>query len=139
MSKFVTKVVETIKAKEVVEQLYIDDVAQLDALENELVGTTYIKEFGPLLSFIEHFANGGNPGKKIKYLKGVTDGITEYEFISKHLRIYAIQQPNKKIVLFGGIKDAADSSDNIAKFRNIKTQYINSLKNQNDKGTANKK
>lgn len=127
MSKFVTKIVEEIKAREVVEQLFINGIGQLDLFENNLKGTTYICEFISLLAFIQHFANGGNPGKKVKYLKGVQDGVTEYEFISKHLRIYAIQQPGKKIILFGGTKKAADSSDNISVFRSIKVQFINSL------------
>ena len=126
MSKFVTKVVDQIKALEVVEQLLIHGVGQLDALEAALVGTTYRGEFIGLIAFIQHFANGGTPGKKVKYLKG-NDGATEYEFISKHLRIYAIQQPGKKIIIYGGFKKAADSSDNIAIFRSIKKEYVNSI------------
>ena len=127
MSKFVTKVVESIKAREVVEQLFIDDIGQLDLLEQSLTGTTYRGEFIGLIAFIQHFANGGQPGKKVKYLKG-NEGPTEFEFISKHLRIYAIQQPGKKIIIYGGFKKAADSSDNIAVFRSIKKEYIVFLK-----------
>jgi hypothetical protein len=126
MTKFECEIVEAIKAKEVVEQLLIDGIAQLDLLEASLDGTTYGGEFESLLAFIQHFANGGNPGKKVKYLKG-NDGATEYEFISKHLRIYAIQQPNKKLIIYGGFKKAADSSDNIEVFRRIKRNYLNSL------------
>lgn len=131
MSKFVTKVVDEIKAKEIVEQLFIDGIGQLNAIENQLTGTTYRGEFIGLLAFIQHFADGGEPGKKVKYLKGgVKDGATEFEFISKHLRIYAIQQPGKKLILFGGFKKAADSSDTIAVFRSIKKQYLEFLKNK---------
>jgi hypothetical protein len=126
MSKFVTKVVEQIKAMEIVEQLFIDNIGQLDALENGLKGTTYAGEFVGLIAFIQHFANGGTPGKKVKYLKG-NDGATEFEFISKHLRIYAIQQPGKKIIVYGGFKKAADSKDNIAVFRAIKKEYFRFL------------
>lgn len=95
MRKFDTKIIEQIKAKETVEQLFINGVGQLDNLENQLIGTTYNGEFIGLLAFIQHFANGGEPGRKVKYLKG-NEGQTEYEFISKHIRIYAIQHPNKK-------------------------------------------
>ena len=126
MSKFAIKIVEAIKAKEIVEQLFIDNVGQLDALENALTGTTYQGEFIGLIAFIQHFANGGTPGKKVKYLKG-NKGAAEFEFISKHLRIYAIQQPGKKIILYGGFKKAADSSDNIAIFRSIKQQFLEFL------------
>ena len=68
-----------------------------------------------------------DPGKKLKYLKG-NKGATELEFISKHLRIYAIQLPNKKLIIYGGFKKASDSSDNIAVFRRIKLEYLQSLK-----------
>ena len=138
MSKFVTRIVEAIKAREIVEQLFVYGVGQLDRLENQLTGTTYSSEFNSLLAFIQHFANGGNPGRKVKYLRG-NDGVTEFEFISKHLRIYAIQQPGKKIILFGGIKKAADSSDNISAFRSIKKEYIEFLNRQNEKGKPNTK
>ena len=127
MSKFVTKLIEEIKAKEVVEQLFIQNIGQLDALELQLVGTTYKGEFIGLITFIQHIANGGTPGKKLKYLKG-NKGATELEFISKHLRIYAIQLPNKKLIIYGGFKKASDSSDNIAVFRRIKLEYLQSLK-----------
>jgi hypothetical protein len=126
MTKFVTKAVEQIKAREVVEQLFVHGKGQLDALEEALVGTTYKGEFIGLIAFIQHFANGGTPGKKVKYLRD-NEGCTEFEFISKHLRIYAIQRPGKKIIIYGGFKKAADSSDNIATFRAIKKEYLQSL------------
>jgi hypothetical protein len=96
---------------------------QLDLLEEQIVGTTYNGEFKGLISFIQHFANGGNPGRKVKYLRG-GDGKTEFVFISKHLRIYAIQRPAKKLIIYGGFKKAADSSDNIEVFRAIKREYL---------------
>jgi hypothetical protein len=129
MTKFVIRVVEEIKAREIVMQLCIYGVGQLDLFERQLVGTTYRSEYKSLLLFIQHFANGGEPGRKVKYLKG-NNGPTEFEFISKHLRIYAIQRPGKKIIIYGGIKKAPDSRDNIAVFRSIKKEYISSL-NQN--------
>ncbi len=128
MSKFVTKLYALIKAREVVEQLFINNIGVLDLFEEGLSGTTYLGEFKGIIKFIEHFANGGSVGKKVKYLKGVKDGTTEFEFISKHIRIYAIQQPGKKIVIFCGMKKKADSSDNIAAFRSIKKEYLDFIK-----------
>lgn len=124
MPKFETKIIEEIKAKEIVEELYIDGVGQIELFENQLSGTTYKSELEDLLIFIQHFANGGTPGRKVKYLKNPTIGGTEFEFISKHIRLYAIQRPGKKIVLFGGTKKATDSSDNIKAFRLIKEKFI---------------
>ncbi len=132
MRKFGSEIVKEIKAREIVSQLTIDDKGQLDAFEEELVDTTYQGEFDGLIAFIEHFANGGTPGKKVKYLKG-KDGNTEYEFISKHLRIYAIQEPNRKLIIYGGFKKAADSSDNIKRFRLIKDDYLKSVKDEKGK------
>ena len=123
MTKFATRVIDEIKALEIVEQLCIYGVGQLDLLEEKIVGTTYSGEFKGLLSFIQHFANGGNPGRKVKYLRGV-DGTTEFEIISKHLRIYAIQRSARKLIIYGGLKKAADSSDNIEVFRVIKREYL---------------
>jgi hypothetical protein len=59
----------------------------------------------------------------VKYLRG-GDGATEFEFISKHLKIYAIQRPARKLIIYGGIKKAADSGDNIEMFRAIKKEYL---------------
>lgn len=126
MIKFETKRVDEIKAREIVEQLFINGLGALNDLKKRLAGTTYTGEYDSLIAFIQHFADGGNPGKKVKYLKG-NRGATELEFISKHLRIYAIQQPDKKIIIYGGIKKAADSNDNIAVFRAIKQKFVQSL------------
>lgn len=127
MSRFDTRKVESVRAKELVEELVIDGVPQLYKFEKSLEGTTYKTELISLLSFVEHFANGGNPGKKVKYLRA-NKGSTEFEFISKHLRIYAVQHPEKKIIIFCGKKMKADSSDNIKAFRNLKAEYEASLK-----------
>lgn len=53
-----------IKAREIVEQLFINDIGQLDLLEQSLAGTTYRGEFIGLIAFIQHIANGGEPGNK---------------------------------------------------------------------------
>lgn len=127
MPKFATKTVSEIKAREIVEQLLVDEVGQLDRLESDIQGTTYTGEFVSMLAKIQHVANGGNIGSIVKLLKG-KDGHTEYEFRSKHLRVFAIQLPGKKLIIYGGIKRKADSSDNISIFRSLKKQYLESLK-----------
>lgn len=128
MSKFETKRVEAIHAREEVEQLFIKGIGVLDEFYSSLKGTTYECEFDTMIRYIEHFANGNSVGKKMKYLKNTKDNIAEYEFISKHLRVYAIQQPGKKIILYSGFKKKADSSDNIYAFRLVKKDYLEFLK-----------
>lgn len=104
MSKFVTEKVDVIRASQNVEQLFIDGIGQLDSFEERLKGTVNIKEYPQLLKYVEHFANGHSVGPKVKYLKDFTLGVKEFEFITKHLRLYVIQQPGKKLIIFGGIK-----------------------------------
>lgn len=59
-------------------------------------------EFETLIRYIEHHANGNSIGKKLVILKKPSKGGMEYEYKSKHLRIYAIQEPDKKLIIFGG-------------------------------------
>jgi len=127
MRKFTTQIVDAIRAKELVEELIINDLPVLEQFELYLTGTTYLTEVRSLLTYIEHFANGGNIGKKCKILKGGNKKVTEYEFISKHLRLYGIQMPGKKLIIYGGIKRQADSSDNITAFRLICYEYLDTL------------
>ena len=51
--------------------------------------------------------------------------VKEYEFKSKHLRVYAIQQINGKIIVLGGFKN--NQKEDINKFRSLKKQYLDSL------------
>jgi hypothetical protein len=129
MRSFEIRDVGEIKAREPVEQLFIDGIGQIDAFEEELKGTTFLSELRQLLAYIEHFANGNSIGSKLVVLKNPIAGGMEYEFKSKHLRIYAVQRPGKKVVIYCGKKKKADSSDNIAEFRRLKQQYLWNEKN----------
>lgn len=133
MSKFELRIVDDIKARELVEELVVDGVGVFELLENELIGTTYIKEIPSMKAYIQHLANGGNAGKKLKIIKGGKSGLKEYEFISPHLRLYGVQYPGKKILIFAGIKKKSDSSDNISSFQNLLERYLNFINRQNDK------
>lgn len=53
------------------------------------------------------------------------DKIKEYEFKSKHLRVYAIKAPDGKVLVMGGYKN--HQKKDIKKFRSIKDKYIKSL------------
>ncbi|RYD83144.1 MAG: hypothetical protein EOP53_01705 [Sphingobacteriales bacterium] len=127
MPKFATETVSLIKARENVEQLIIDGRKVLDEYMASLKGTTYESELGNIIKYIEHASNGNSlPKTKMRKYQGNKDGVTEYEYKSKHLRVWAIQQPNKKIIIFGGFKNnqAKDESS----FRNLKKQFLESLK-----------
>jgi hypothetical protein len=127
MRKFETKEVTLLKARETVEQLYIDDIGVIEAFEQELKGSTYLSELKTILGYVQHFADGNSCGSRMKYVKNAHRGGTEYEFISKHLRLYAFQQPGKKIIIFIAKKKKADSSDNIRSFQLLKEQFLQSM------------
>lgn len=127
MPNFEIRIVEDIEAIELVEELVTDGIGVFEDLEIRLSGTTFLKEIPSLKAYLQHLANGGNAGKKMKIIKGGRSGLTEYEFISPHLRLYGIQRPGRKILIYGGVKKKADSSDNIARFQNILQQFLNSL------------
>ncbi|HWK03234.1 MAG TPA: hypothetical protein VNS58_06365 [Puia sp.] len=139
MSSFETIRVDLINAKERVDQLLIDGVKQLDVFEDKLIGTTYLSEYKTILKYIEHAANGNLlPKKKMRRLEGNADGITEFEFKSEHLRVYVIQQPSKKLVIFLGFKNSQDAD--IVSFRSLKKRFIDFIKSkENDKRRFDKK
>ena len=53
------------------------------------------------------------------------DKIKEYEFKSKHLRVYAIKARDGKVVVMGGYKN--HQKKDIKRFRFIKSKYIKTL------------
>ena len=89
----------------------------------------YKSELGSIYYRMEAVANLQLlPKDKFRELKGGKGDVKEYEFKSKHLRVYAIHQKDGKIVVMGGYKNSQDKD--IVTFRALKKQYIESL---NDK------
>lgn len=128
MPTFALKKVEVIQAKQEVDELLIDGVGQLNAFE-EMIATNYaqyLSELRTMLSYIEYAANGNTLPHTI--IKDVTpSGVTvrEYEFKSKHLRVYAIKKANGKVIVLGGLKTT--QKNDFKRFRSLKKQYLNSL------------
>ncbi|AGY54852.1 hypothetical protein BRDCF_p2225 [Bacteroidales bacterium CF] len=80
--------------------------------------------------YMEEVANLRSlPRTKFRELKGVKGKIKEYEFKSEHLRVYAIKQPNCKLIVMCGYKNTQD--EDIKKFRSLKDRYISSTNNKN--------
>lgn len=124
MSKFGTKMVDAIKARELVEQLVVDNIGMLDSYENELE-KQYRSELRNILKYVEYASNGNSlPETKMRKYGGA-DGCTEYEFKSDHLRLWAIQHPGKKIIILGGYKCSQLADER--RFRALKKQFIASL------------
>lgn len=71
-------------------------------------------------------------GNNFHPLSDGKDGIREYEFKSKHLRVYALAKPDGKIVVMGGKKKT--QRKDINRFRELKKQIIKYLQeNETDR------
>lgn len=126
MPKFALSKVKTINAKQAVHELEIDGVKVLNAFENQLTGTSFQSEYKTLLTYIEYAANNGSlPATKFKDITPKGEVVKEYEFKSKHLRIYAIKASNGKIIVLCGLKK--NQKSDITSFRSIKKQFCNAI------------
>ena len=128
MSKFALEKMELIGGKQIFNKLLVDGKAPFDCFTEELE-EQYKSELGSIYYRMEAVANLQLlPKDKFRELKGGKGDVKEYEFKSKHLRVYAIHQKDGKIVVMGGYKNSQDKD--IVTFRALKKQYIESL---NDK------
>jgi len=128
MRKFTLKIIDSIKGKQTFEELVIDDdEGQLTKFEKELEGTTYLAEYKTLISYMDFVANlKPLPNNKFKEL--TTDSkeeFKEYEFKSKHLRIYCIQKFGGKIIVLCGKK--SEQEKDLKEFRSLKKQYLEKI------------
>ena len=124
MPIFTLKIIDAVKGKQTFEELVIDDnEGQLTKFENELLGTTFLSEYRTILAYMKFIADLKTlPQNKFRELKGSKDGVKEYEFKSKHLRVYCIQKTGGKIVVLCGKK--ADQTRDLREFRALKKQYL---------------
>ena len=105
MAIFALKKVEAIKAKQEIDELVVDGVGQLEAFEREIKEKhdRYQTEFEMLYVYIDYIANGKSLNEtKFRDITPHGETVKEYEFKSKHLRMYAIKKPNGKIIVLGG-------------------------------------
>lgn len=128
MATFALRKVETIVAKQEVDELSIDGIGQLAAFESELTEnhSRYLAELQMLLRYMEYIANGQTLSEaKFRDVTPQGESVKEYEFKSKHLRVYAIKKLNSKIIVLGGLKTTQKSD--FKRFRSLKAQYLNTL------------
>lgn len=128
MLTFALRKVEAVRAKQELDELVIDGIGQLDLFERELTEehARYLSEYTKLLDYMQYVANGQSlPVTKFRDITPAGELVKEYEFKSKHLRVYAIKQPNGKIVILGGFK--TNQKADFRRFRSLKAQYLNSL------------
>ncbi|UPK69703.1 hypothetical protein [Chitinophaga filiformis] len=126
-SIFELRQIEAIKSRQhKFYDLSINGVFQLAEFESNLENK-YQAELRTLLSIMDHCSNGGTlPKEKMRDITPRKQTVKEYEFKSKNLRIYAIQQPGSKVVIFCGYKNSQDSD--ISQFRHLKRNFLDNLK-----------
>ena len=129
MPIFALKKVVSIQAKQEVDELEIDGIGQLIVFEQMLSeqDSQYVSELRTMLTYIEYIANGNSlPDTKFRDVTPLGEKVKEYEFKSKHLRVYAIKRENGKVLVLGGLKTTQKAD--FIHFRSLKKQYLNSLK-----------
>lgn len=125
MAKYTLERMEQIRGKQVFEKLVVDGVAPFDTFIEELE-EKYRSEAMTLYSYMDLVSNLHSlPDTKFHPYSDGKDGVREYEFKSKHLRVYAIEQKGGKIIIIGGTK--ANQAKDQAEFRRLKQGYIASL------------
>lgn len=127
MPTFAVQKIDAINGKQVINKLVVNGVSLFDQFEDSLE-EKYKTEMESIYYYMEAVANLQSlPENKFRELKGAKDNVKEYEFKSNHIRVYAIKQPNCKLVVMCGYKNS--QKDDINKFRSIKSQFIISQKN----------
>ena len=133
MPIFALEKIEAIKGKQEFVKLKVGDKCPFDEFENslekqylpELLGIYHnMQDVADLKSLPETKFHFYDLNKKQKN----KDGVREFEFKSKHLRVYGITKPNGKIIITGGTK--ANQKDDQNTFRKLKTQYLESIKSK---------
>lgn len=126
MSTFALENMEMISGRQHFDMLLVDNHAPFQTFTDE-IEEQYKGELHAIYAYMEDVANLKTlPETKFRVLKGKNDGIKEFEFKSKHLRVYCIQQVGGKIVVIGGYKNS--QAQDIRQFRSLKKQYLQSLK-----------
>lgn len=116
---------DMIRGKQVFEKLVVNGVAPFDEFVAQLE-ERFRSEVKTLYKYMEIVSDlRPLPETKFHPYSDGRDGFREYEFKTKHLRVYAIEKKGGKIVILGG-KKTTQSKDEV-EFRRLKKGYIDSL------------
>ncbi len=125
MSIYSLERIEQVRGIQVFEKLVVNGIAPFDRFVENLENV-YRSELMTLYKYMEVVANlQPLPANKFHPYDDGKDGYREFEFKTKHLRVYVIAKPGGKIVVLGGTK--ANQAKDQVEFRRLKRGYINSL------------
>lgn len=128
MPIFALRKIESIKGKQEFDKLIVDDKCPFDEFEKNME-TQYKSELAGIYHYMQDVADlKAVPRAKYHFYDDGKNGVREFEFKSKHLRVYGITKPNGKIVITGGTK--ANQKDEGSEFRRLKRLYLASLKTE---------
>ena len=125
MANFVLEKIDAVRGVQTFEKLIMDGKCLLDDFERHLE-KEYRKELTSIYANMNSVANLQSlPRTKYHFYDEGKDGVREFEFKTKHLRVYGITKKNGKIIILGGTK--ASQKADTTKFRSIKIKYLSSL------------
>lgn len=125
MDRYTLKRMEQVRGKQVFDKLVVNGIAPFDVFIEELEDI-YQSEIRTMYKYMDVVANLGLlPSNKFHPYSSGKDGVREYEFKTKHLRVYSIEKPGGQIVIIGGTK--VNQRKDQAEFRRLKKGYIDSL------------
>lgn len=126
MPNFEIKIIDTVKGKQRFYKLIKDGICQIDDFESNLE-EVYKSELRTIYAYMDQVANLKSlPQTKFHFYNNDKGGFREFEFKSKHLRVYGITINEGKLIILGGTKTNQKDDTNI--FRKIKIEYIESTK-----------
>jgi hypothetical protein len=124
MSTFALLEIEGVKGVQRFVKLKKDNICPFDEFE-KAASLQYPNEITQMYVYMNEVANLKSlPFSKFHPYDNGTP--REYEFKTKHLRVYAIEQPNSKVIIIGGMKSQQEKDEK--KFRRLKKAYLKSLK-----------
>ncbi|MBW8051196.1 MAG: hypothetical protein FVQ77_12815 [Cytophagales bacterium] len=129
MSNFTLIEIEGVEGKQKFYKLKKDGICEFDFFCEEIKEKKrYYAELLTIFDKIDYVANLGRlPKTKFRPITPKKETVKEYEFKTKHLRVYTIhEEKTGKIIICGGFKK--DQKKDIKHFRSIKKQYLESTK-----------
>lgn len=125
MKKFTLNKITEIIGKSNIFKLFVGDKCQFDDFEAEVYENgQYIEEIASIYALMEDVANNRLlPKTKFRDITPSSkEKVKEYEFKSKHLRVYAIKFKDGKVIVLGGYKNT--QKKDIVKFRSVKKAFL---------------
>jgi putative component of toxin-antitoxin plasmid stabilization module len=125
MAQFSLELIESIRGRQAFYKLKLDNgYCPLDEFCEKIENTSYASELRTIFTYMDLIANNNTlPHTKFKDLTSKKDKYKEYEFKSKHLRVYVFHDAKSgKVVVCGGMK--TEQKSDIKYFRNLKKQYF---------------